>query len=353
MSLGRRVVLGAAWGQAGYMVAFALATLLQIILARGLGTNQYGLYAAVNGIAYLALSVAAGGVMPTLNTHLSRMEHEYGRAGAAYLFWRLWAWRLIIFSGAGLAIVVFAKPLAAGLLGSSDESDLIIAGAFYLISIGLFQIVNMLFFGLLRTKWGALGNVLSAAANVGISSVLIWQGASLPTLFAGLAVGQIVVTLIQLLRAWPSVRLGPEVADLPRAARRDVASLWRFSTTVWMTGMLTYALGKQTDIFTMQILRTPQAEVGFYNLAVTLAISANTILLAGHLERRADRPLQPAREGAREARAGLADPVLGRPAAVRAGAGLHRGLRRPDRQGALRQRRSTRSRSSCSSTSPS
>ncbi len=281
MSLGRRVVLGAAWGQAGYMVAFALATLLQIILARGLGTNQYGLYAAVNGIAYLALSIAAGGVMPTLNTHLSRMEHEYGRAGAAYLFWRLWAWRLIIFAGVGLAIVVFAKPLAAGLLGSSDESDLIVAGAFYLISIGLFQIVNMLFFGLLKTKWGALGNVLSAAANVGISTVLIWKGASLPVLFAGLAVGQIVVTLIQLLRAWPSVRLGSEVADLPRAARRDVASLWRFSTTVWMTGMLTYALGKQTDIFTMQILRTPQAEVGFYNLAVTLAISANTILLAG------------------------------------------------------------------------
>jgi O-antigen/teichoic acid export membrane protein len=63
--------------------------------------------------------------------------------------------------------------------------------------------------------------------------------------------------------------------------RRDVSSLWRFSATVWLTGMLTYALGKQTDIFTMQILRTPQADIGFYNLAVTLAISANAILLAG------------------------------------------------------------------------
>src|SRR4249919_1575273 len=155
MSLGRRVVHGAAWGQAGYMVAFALATLLQIILARGLGTEDYGLYAAVNGAAYLILSFAAGGAMPTLNTHLSRMEHEYGPAAAAYLFWRMWAWRLIVFAGVGLAMVVFARPLAAGFLGDSADYDLIIAGAFYLISIGLFQIVNMLFFGLLRTKWGA------------------------------------------------------------------------------------------------------------------------------------------------------------------------------------------------------
>ena len=93
--------------------------------------------------------------------------------------------------------------------------------------------------------------------------------------------GQIAVTLVQLARAWPSVRLGSEVDRLPREARRDVASLWRFSSTVWLTGILTYALGKQTDIFTMQVLRTPQAEVGYYNLAVTLAVSANTILLAG------------------------------------------------------------------------
>src|SRR5262245_14907175 len=281
MSLGRRVVQGAAWGQAGYMVAFALATVLQIILARGLGSEQYGVYAAVNGAAYLTLSIAAGGAMPTLNTHLSRMEHEYGRAGAAYLFWRMWAWRLIVFAGVGLAFVVFARPLAAGFLGNADESDLIVAGAFYLISIGLFQIVNMLFFGLLKTKWGALGNALSAGVNVVVSTIIIWQGASLAALFAGLAVGQIVVTFVQLLRAWPSVCLGPEAAALPLEARKDVAGLWRFSATVWLTGILTYALGKQTDIFTMQVLRTPQAEVGYYNLAVTLAVSANTILLAG------------------------------------------------------------------------
>src|SRR5262245_66562710 len=99
MSLGRRVVRGAAWGQAGYMVAFGLATVLQIILARGLGNDDYGVYAAINGAAYLALSIAVGGVLPTLNTHLSRMEHEYGRAGAAYLFWRMWAWRLVVFAG--------------------------------------------------------------------------------------------------------------------------------------------------------------------------------------------------------------------------------------------------------------
>jgi O-antigen/teichoic acid export membrane protein len=281
MTLGRSVVRGAIWGQAGFLLAFALQTLLQIVLARGLGSDQYGLYAAINGTVYLLLAVASGGVLPTLNTHLSRLEHQHGRAAAAYLFWRLWMWRLLVFAVVGAGLVVFAGPIASAFLNDPGQTALVRASVLYLVGIGLFQIVNMVFFGLLRAQWGAAGNALSASVNVAVSGFLMWQGVSVTVLMASLGLAQLAVCAIQLARAWVSIRPSKEVAELDPAVRRDVRGLWRFSATVWVGEMLNYALGKQTDIFTMEIFRTPQAEVGFYNLAVTLAISANAVLLQG------------------------------------------------------------------------
>lgn len=280
-SLGRRMLSGAAWAQGGQMVAFAMQMLLQIVLARGLGTAEYGVFAVLNGTVFLVVALASGGASGTLNTHLSRLTQHYGRAEAAYLFWRLWAWRLVTFGGIAMAVALFAGPVAGAFLGDPDRGELMVAGVVYMFAIGMFQIANLLFYGLLMTKWAAFGAALSAFANVYVSSILIWQGASLTTIVWALAGSQLLVCLLQLARGWPYVRPAIGVRRVGPEARRDVRALWRFSLTVWAIALLTQALGKQTDLIMMQFFRVDQAEIGFYNIAVTLGLAANAIFLMG------------------------------------------------------------------------
>lgn len=279
--LGRKLLRGAAWGQAGQLVAFAMGIILQIVLARGLGADQYGLFSALNGAVYLGIAIASAGASGTLNTHLTRLAHEYGRPAAAYLFWRVWMWRLVIFAAAGLSIALFADPLGSAFLGEAGHGPLMAAGVLYLFAVGMFQIANMLFYGLLETKWAAIGQMMSAVTNVSVSTVLIVSGASLTEIVLGLAIGQLAICGLQLARGWHRLRPSFAVAGTPPAARTDISGLWRFSLTVWGIGLLTQALGKQTDLFMMQLYRVDLAEIGFYNLAVTLAIMANAIFLMG------------------------------------------------------------------------
>ncbi|CAN0479954.1 unnamed protein product, partial [Phaeothamnion confervicola] len=143
------MVTGALWGQVGQMASLGLATVLQIILARGLGTDRYGTFAAVNGVVYLAVALASGGAAGTLNSHLTKLTHQHGPAAAAYLFWRLWAWRIVIFASITLAVTLFSSTAADLFLKDPRLSGLIVAAAFYMFTIGMFQVANMLFFGLL------------------------------------------------------------------------------------------------------------------------------------------------------------------------------------------------------------
>lgn len=263
------------------MVAFTMQMLLQIVLARGLGASEYGVYAALNGAVYLAVALASGGSSATLNTHLSRLTHHYGRAEAAYLFWRLWAWRLVTFGGIAMAVALFAGPVAGAFLGDPNRGELMVAGVAYMFAIGMFQIPNLLFYGLLMAKWAAMFAALTAALNVAVSGLLIQQGATLTQIVWALAGSQLLVCLLQLARGWAYVRPALGVRRVGPEARRDVRGLWRFSLTVWAIGLLSQALGKQTDLIMMQFFRVDPDEIGFYNIAVTLGMTANVIFLMG------------------------------------------------------------------------
>jgi O-antigen/teichoic acid export membrane protein len=281
VSVGRRIVTGALWGQAGQMVSLGLATLLQIILARGLGAERYGVFAAVNAIVYLAVALCAGGAAGTLNSHLTKLQHEYGQATAAYLFWRLWAWRIVTFGAITLAVTLFSGTAADLFLKDSDLAGLMVAAAFYMFTIGMFQIANTLFFGLLLTKWGVLGQILSVAANIVVTALMIVRDATLTEMVWALAGAQALICAVQLAKGWHLVRPAVGIAQVPNVARSHVGGLWRFSLTIWGVNLLTQALGKQTDIATMQGFGIDSKEIGFYNLAFTLGLTANVIFTKG------------------------------------------------------------------------
>ncbi|CAN0490700.1 unnamed protein product, partial [Phaeothamnion confervicola] len=69
--------------------------------------------------------------------------------------------------------------------------------------------------------------------------------------------------------------------SIPDVARTHVSGLWRFSLAIWGVNLLTQALGKQTDIVSMQAFGIDPAEIGFYNLGITLGLTANVIFTRG------------------------------------------------------------------------
>lgn len=279
--VGRRVVSGAIWGQAGQMVVMALATLLQIVLARGLGADRYGTFAAVNGIVYLAIAVASGGAAGTLNSHLTKLQSRYGQAAAAYLFWRLWAWRMVTFSAIALFVILFSGTAAELFLKDAEYGGLMVAAAVYMITIGMFQVANLLFIGLLLNRDAVIGQVVNVASNVVVAWVMIANDATLVELIWGLALSQGVLAALQLARGWRLVRPGIGWREVDVDVRDDVGGLWKFSLTIWGVVLLTQALGKQTDIATMQFFGVDSEEIGFYNLAFTLGLTANVIFTKG------------------------------------------------------------------------
>jgi O-antigen/teichoic acid export membrane protein len=282
-----RALSGSTWV---YIAGTALAFLVGVQLARGLGVAGYGFYGSAMAAASLGATVASGGLQLHATRDLSAYLARADRAGAARLIG--WSYRHVTMLGMLSALAAGAYVLW-GLAGSSPMLAAATMAATALMA--LFTVTGAILRGAGRV---VLGQALDTAVRPAALSALLWgavllSGAITSALAMGLTVAAI---LIALPASWPTLARLWRVADrsAPSPAERRG---WRSaSATMGLTTILNAAeaslplilVGALTTIEQAGLFRVAAAVMVFTNLPATM-LSFIAPPMASAMHERGDR----------------------------------------------------------------
>jgi len=259
--LARTASIAFLWNHAAFLLSTVILALTTWVLARWLEPERYGIYTSVMAFAALVQWLTALGFEGALNVHLPRLRDQSPRA--RFLIRRMLGWRALLLVAACAAIALWDRWGGgfrwANLQAIGPYFPLaVLAAALTLISGLLVRIMETLFrvkaLTLIRTATLllALGAYAAAlTAGYGVAAVL-W-----------IAVGVSGLALAGYLWMCRDFILGP-VTPFP------TADIYRFGRTMWLTGMVTYALGKNMDVIIMTFYGVAAAQIGFYQIVYVL-----------------------------------------------------------------------------------
>ena len=271
-SVARRASIGFAWNQAAQVLNFGLSFLASIVIARGLGATEYGIYATLLSFISLATLFSSLGFEQILNTYVPQMLGEADNGKVAYLTKRFLGLRLCIMTLVSLAMVTFSKPLAS-VMKNPDLQGYLKFAIFYLVFNNTSALLNMLLISQLRTKETSLIRVASSVANLALS----YASLRLSYGIEGLIVILTLVSFLSLL----GYLLFSRKQILSHSKPFDLFPLHRFGLTLWSIGFVNYALGKQSDILLMGFFLVSNRQIGFYALAFGLTEKLSILLTSG------------------------------------------------------------------------
>jgi O-antigen/teichoic acid export membrane protein len=187
MKLARAVVSGAAWNHAGKLAEYGLLYVTSILIARSLGVQKNGEYAALLSVSSLILVVASMGLEAALNTFVPRF---FGKADAAaqirHTVSRVFLVRGVAIAGAVCIISPFFFP-------SLLQTCVFVGGPpglMVLLTVmrGLIAIPVIVLTALLRTPLTSLVNVCARICELAGILLLTQKGFTLENVLLLLAV---------------------------------------------------------------------------------------------------------------------------------------------------------------------
>lgn len=235
----------------------ALAFVASVVMARWLGPEQRGLFAAVAGVAGLAVQFANLGIHSAL-TYFAARQPLWARGLAAL------AWKYALGMGVAASLIVLTLyALSPRLFGHIPPLALFLALATVPLSLA------MLFAQSLLLGWSAVGKYNAVeAANKVFAAILItgWvlvMPSALGAVSATLLVQALTVGVAGYL-VWTILRTRT-IGDLPR---------WRllveYGLRNYLNAGLVYLLIR-SDILLLNYFAIDRAEMGHYSIAVQMA----------------------------------------------------------------------------------
>ena len=271
-SVGKRASIGFVWNQLSQILDFGLQFLATIVIARGLGATEYGIYATLLSFVSLVTLFSTFGFDQIINTYVPRMSDANDKARVGYLIKQLLLLRLLILAFASSLMLVFSKQMA-NLMHDPDLAEYLKLAIFYLIFSNLSLLLRHLLVAQFRMKEASLVQVGSSIVNLALSYILLKSGYGIRGLIGVLTLASFLSLLGYLVFSRGEVLSGPKPFNL--------SPLFRFGLTLWSIGFVNYALGKQSDILLMGLLLVGSKEIGFYLLAFGLTEKLSVLFTSG------------------------------------------------------------------------
>ncbi len=272
MSLAKKAFRGFTLNTASRLVEFGLTFTISIILTRSLGPDLFGKYAIVMTFCGLFALLANFGFEETLNALIPKNSGD--KIKQSSLFTSLLAFRITILTViAGLAFLL-SDPISV-VMNNPGLGELVRLAVPFIFVANINALFIFLLTGLFRFGTLAFTKVLSLILQlIGISAVLASGGG---------VVGVIIVLFITnstLLLIY--VYVGRSYINLrPRGV--PVVPALSFGATVWLTNLVTFALGKQSDILLLGLFRVAEAQIGYYEIAYRSVNTINMLLISGFI----------------------------------------------------------------------
>ena len=268
MSLVKRTSKGFVWNQASKIIEFILLFLFNIVVARGLGPQQYGIYSLIITVSAFFLLFCSNGFEQTLNIFLSKLDTEE----KTYLLRNLFILRMLSVSIISL-ILYFYSPKIAQTLNIYPNLIYLRLAIFYIFFESWNMLLFYVFIGQLQANQTFVVKLVNKLAALIFAYIAIRQGWGIPGVILVLAGASLLSVLIYLYKLKKDISGGMRKFNL--------FPIYKTSITLWVTEFVNLIINKQIDIILLGVFLISASNIGYYNIAFTLTITLSTLLLGG------------------------------------------------------------------------
>jgi O-antigen/teichoic acid export membrane protein len=270
----RALFMSTLWNHAGRLLEFAFLYASSVLIARGLGLVENGLYAGLISLVQVLLVLTSVGLETSLNTHIPRMSDSEGLLRLRSLLSRIVLVRLVGFVVVALAAKVLLSSMEGPLIGAAAEYFWILVALALLRATG--SILGVSLTARFLTQRSAGISLLVRTAEIVVLVLLPQHAFSLPTiltlfLFSGsLHVG------LSLLAARDSL-FGKRIST-------SLTPILLFGGIYWINTLMEYFLGRHGDVLFLSLLLADVREASLYDVSfsvVQLSAMGMTIGLGG------------------------------------------------------------------------
>lgn len=296
MATSREVPSALAWSVVSKFLVSLLAIVSSVLIVRGLGDHDYGVYSIyLNIVRFLAPLIGLGLAQAVLQ-FLPELRVRENAHGARQLLGRtlglqLLAWLAII------AVIYFLRDGLSGLL-KADLRTILLLGTLLLICEVLWNSVSHVFMALRRMRPLTLASVIQRISLIAALLLLLVSGLTIPRVLYAVAGSFLVGILILSL----SLRSGLGWAGGARGEGLPRRRMLRYALPIAVGAVINQILWRSSE--TLVIGYYWQAkDVGYFNLAYNLPqmilefvpLAIWPIMLASLAEVHARRPAELAR----------------------------------------------------------
>ncbi|MBD3383437.1 oligosaccharide flippase family protein [candidate division KSB1 bacterium] len=267
MTLKNQIGTAFVWNHAARITGYALDLLLSIILARGLGAHDYGVWSELYTLIFLFSMLCSFGLDTSANVFVPKLSRQ---KLSAYL-----RFSLFIFIALSLLSLFLMNALSTqwNLWFDSPLSTYIGIASLYMVFFAFSIWMNALLISFYDLKF-------SFIINVGFKTI-VSAGAWL-LLYSGYGIRELLYLMTATLAAvvcFFSIRHGSLL--FAKSTAIDRMRIWRFNVVAWLTKFLNYLLGRYSDIFILGLFQVVNEEIAYFNLSFSLTMALFYLFTAG------------------------------------------------------------------------
>ena len=270
MSVAKKFTLGLYWNILGKLFFSALGFLISVAIARGLGKDDFGIYASLLAIPVVLRLFTSFGFETILNIFLPAQDVlPEGKKKIRFLVKRLLFYRFFIIIGISFALS-FGRSFLGQIIHSFNFSNYYVIIILYFAVLLLSSYSNMILRAVMQIKLVSILECFAQILNLLFLVCFFPYSRSVYTPLLAFIIANIIVTVVSLIMA-KSYILGESIAC-------DTKQLFNIGFTGFIGSILVFGLGRQIDILIMNYFGVSNSNIGYYYLSFSLAAMVSILL---------------------------------------------------------------------------
>ena len=262
MPLGKDILRGFLWNHAGKILEYALMYIFSVLVARGLGAEQNGIYVTFYTLAQFLLLISGLGFETALTRWAAHFFRPEEVPRLRYVFRRLIGWRITAFFAAAILCYFFRFEILRFLALSQTASEYFLLLILYAGLKCLVPLFIALFVSQFNTRIVTLISVSARILELAAAGYILSHSHGIETIFFVIIGGAAYTLIGSLIFARSSYQ-----GEVRRENTRPVITL---GVIYWLNTIMAFILEKQGDIFLLNNLLGDRREVSYYDVAYGL-----------------------------------------------------------------------------------
>ncbi len=270
MSFLKRFSRAFLWNHLNKIVGYLLDFILSIVLARGLGDYNYGVYSELFNFVFLFSLICSLGLDTALNVYLPKIADQPARI--SHLLRKTFQILAVESILVGMFLYFGAAPLSQ-LIHSPHLNQLLKIVACYIFCHNFLIIAEVILICFYATQLLFLVNVGLKIGFICSAYFILTQGGTLQQILIAFVILSSIASSLYLIRFSKVLR--------PKPISVNLKEYFKFGLIAWITKFVNYILGRYFDIFLLGYFMVSKPEIGYYNIAFSITLAMFYLFTAG------------------------------------------------------------------------